>query len=234
MVASLFLKVSKEDFNRRVKTMYIDVAKEFGDVPLVVANDGDVSALAGAMELKDNQVLGIAMGTSEAVGYVDEEGKLKGWLNELAFVPVDFHKDAMVDEWSGDYGCGVKYFSQDGVIKLAEMGGFKFDESLAPAQKLKVIQKLNDEGDKLANEIFENIGTYLGYTLAYYSHFYKIKHVLLLGRVVSGKGGNTILDFAKKVLHEEFPEYANINISMPDEKNRRVGQAIAAASLPKI
>lgn len=234
MVASLFLKVSKEDFNKKVKTMYIDIAKEFGDVPLVVANDGDVTALAGAMELKDNEVLGIAMGTSEAAGYVDEEGKLKGWLNELAFVPVDFNKDAMVDEWSGDYGCGVKYFSQDGVIKLAELGGFKFEEGLAPAQKLKVIQKLNDEGDKLANEIFENIGIYLGYTLAYYCHFYKIKHVLLLGRVVSEKGGNTILDVAKKVLHEEFPEYSNVNIIMPDEKNRRVGQSIAAASLPKI
>ena len=234
MVASLFLKVSKEDFNKRVKTMYIDIAKEFGDVPLVVANDGDVTALAGAMELKDNEVLGIAMGTSEAAGYVDEEGKLKGWLNELAFVPVDFNKSAMVDEWSGDYGCGVKYFSQDGVIKLAELGGFKFDDDLAPAQKLKVIQKLNDEGDKLANEIFENIGIYLGYTLAYYCHFYKIKHVLLLGRVVSGKGGNTILDVAKKVLHDESPEYSNVNIIMPDEKNRRVGQSIAAASLPKI
>lgn len=234
MVASLFLKVSKEDFNKRVKTMYIDIAKEFGDVPLVVANDGDVTALAGAMELKDNEVLGIAMGTSEAAGYVDEEGKLKGWLNELAFVPVDFNKSAMVDEWSGDYGCGVKYFSQDGVIKLAELGGFKFDDDLAPAQKLKVIQKLNDEGDKLANEIFENIGIYLGYTLAYYCHFYKIKHVLLLGRVVSGKGGNAILDVAKKVLHDEFPEYSNVNIIMPDEKNRRVGQSIAAASLPKI
>ena len=234
MVASLFLKVSKEDFNKRVKTMYIDIAKEFGDVPLVVANDGDVTALAGAMELKDNEVLGIAMGTSEAAGYVDEEGKLKGWLNELAFVPVDFNKSAMVDEWSGDYGCGVKYFSQDGVIKLAELGGFKFDDDLAPAQKLKVIQKLNDEGDKLANEIFENIGIYLGYTLEYYCHFYKIKHVLLLGRVVSGKGGNTILDVAKKVLHDEFPEYSNVNIIMPDEKNRRVGQSIAAASLPKI
>lgn len=234
MVASLFLKVSKEDFNKRVKTMYIDIAKEFGDVPLVVANDGDVTALAGAMELKDNEVLGIAMGTSEAAGYVDEEGKLKGWLNELAFVPVDFNKSAMVDEWSGDYGCGVKYFSQDGVIKLAELGGFKFDDDLAPAQKLKVIQKLNDEGDKLANEIFENIGIYLGYTLAYYCHFYKIKHVLLLGRVVSGKGGNTILDVAKKVLHDEFQEYSNVNIIMPDEKNRRVGQSIAAASLPKI
>ena len=233
MVASLFIKVPEENYEK-AKNIYIDIAKEYGDVPLVVANDGDVTALAGAMDLNQDRVLGIAMGTSEAAGYIGLNNSLMGWLNELAFVPVDFHKDAMVDEWSGDYGCGVKYFSQDGVIKLAEMGGFKFDESLAPAQKLKVIQKLNDEGDKLANEIFENIGTYLGYTLAYYSHFYKIKHVLLLGRVVSGKGGNTILDFAKKVLHEEFPEYANINISMPDEKNRRVGQAIAAASLPKI
>ena len=234
MVASLFLKVGKEDFDKHVKNMYIDVAKEFGDVPLVVANDGDVTALAGAMDLNDNQVLGIAMGTSEAVGYVDDEGNLKGWLNELAFVPVDFNKDSMVDEWSGDYGCGVKYFSQDSVIKLAEYGAFKFDETLPPAKKLKIIQKLNDEGDSLANEIFENIGTYLGYTLAYYAHFYKIKHVLLLGRVVSGKGGNTILDVATKVLHEEFPEYGNIEILMPDEKNRRVGQSIAAASLPKL
>ena len=234
MVASLFLKVSKENFDKHVKNMYIDVAKEFGDVPLVVANDGDVTALAGAMDLKDNKVLGIAMGTSEATGYVDENGNLKGWLNELAFVPVDANKDSMVDEWSGDYGCGVKYFSQDSVIKLAEYGGFKFEEGLSPAEKLKVIQKLNAEGDKLANEIYENIGIYLGYTLAYYAHFYKIKYVLLLGRVTSGRGGETILEVAKKVLHEEFPEYSDVNILMPDEKNRRVGQSIAAASLPKL
>ncbi|MFA6611854.1 MAG: ROK family protein [Bacilli bacterium] len=234
MVASLFLKVNKEDFDRRVKTMYIDVAKEFGDVPLFVANDGDVTALAGAMELNDNQVLGIAMGTSEAAGYVDEAGKLKGWLNELAFVPVDFNKNAMVDEWSLDYGCGVKYFSQDGVIKLAKQAGIEFEEHLAPAQKLKIVQKLNEDGDPRANEIFENIGIYLGYTLAYYAHFYQIKHVLLLGRVVSGKGGNTLLEVARSVLHSEFPELKYVEISMPDEANRRVGQSIAAASLPKI
>ena len=234
MVASLFLKVNKEDFNRRVKTMYIDVAKEFGDVPLVVANDGDVTALAGAMELKDNEVLGIAMGTSEAAGYVDETGKLKGWLNELAFVPVNLNKNAMVDEWSFDYGCGVKYFSQDGVIKLAKNAGIELEENLAPAQKLKIVQGLNENGDPRAKEIFENIGIYLGYTLAYYAHFYKIKHVLLLGRVVSGKGGNTILDVARSVLHSEFKELRYIDILMPDEKNRRVGQSIAAASLPKI
>jgi len=232
MVASLFLKVPKEDFESKVKNIYIDIAKEFGDVPLKVCNDGDVTAFAGAQELNDTQILGIAMGTSEAAGYVNKDGNFNGWLSELAFAPVDFNKDAMVDEWSGDYGCGVKYFSQDSVIKLAEMGGFKFEDNLSPAQKLKVIQKLNEEGDKLANEIFENIGIYLGYTIAYYAQFYDIKHILLLGRVVSGKGGNTILEVAQKVLHDEFPEYAHIKLHMPDEMNRRVGQSIAAASLP--
>ena len=31
----------------------------------------------------------------------------------------------MEDEWSGDIGCGVKYFSQDGVIKLAPRAGIE-------------------------------------------------------------------------------------------------------------
>ncbi|MBQ4099711.1 MAG: ROK family protein [Clostridia bacterium] len=231
MVASLFLKVSDDDFEKKVKNMYIDVAKEMGEnIPLEVANDGDVTALAGAIDLNDNCVLGIAMGTSEAVGYINDKGGLNGWLSELAFVPVDYDKDSMVDEWSGDYGCGVKYFSQDSVIKLAEYGGFKFDENLSPAEKLKVIQGLMKEGSPLARQIYEDIGTYLGYTLPYYAMFYDIKHILLLGRVTSGEGGNIVMDRANKVLAEEFPEYS-FRVEMPDEKNRRVGQSIAAASL---
>ncbi len=230
MVASLFLKVPKEDFNKHVKTMYIDIAKEL-DAPLEVANDGDVTALAGAIDLNDNCVLGIAMGTSEAGGYINEKGLLNGWLNEAAFVPVDFNKGAMVDEWSGDYGCGVKYFSQDGVIKLAESAGYKFDEKASPAEKLKVIQKLMQGGDAMAKQIYEDIGVYLGYAIPYYSEFYKIKHLLLLGRVTSGEGGNLIMEKAREVLKAEFPEYADINITMPDETNKRVGQSIAAASL---
>ena len=233
MVASLFLKVPKDDFEKHVKTMYMDIAKEIG-APIEVANDGDVTALAGAIDLNDTAVLGIAMGTSEAVGYINREGCLEGWLNELAFAPVDYSKDAMVDEWSGDYGCGVKYFSQDGVIKLAENAGFKFEEGLSPAEKLKVIQKLMVEGDEMAKNIYECIGIYLGYTLAWYSEFYDIKHALLLGRVTSGKGGDIILEKAKEVINAEFPNYANINVMMPDESNKRVGQSIAAASLPEI
>lgn len=233
MVASLFIKVPEDQFDK-VKTIYIDVAKEFGDVPLVVANDGDVTALAGAIELNDDRVLGIAMGTSEAGGYIGNGGSILGWLNELAFVPVDFNKDSIVDEWSGDYGCGVKYFSQDSVIKLAEYAGINLDEGFSPARKLAVIQDMNNAGDPIANEIFENIGIYLGYTIAYYAMFYDIKHLLLLGRVVSGKGGNTILAKAREVLYGEFSELPHIIIHLPDEASRRVGQSIAAASLPTI
>lgn len=237
MVASLFIKVAKEDFDAKVKNIYINVVKQLEEelgheIPLIVANDGDVTALAGAMDLKDNSVLGIAMGTSEAVGYVDENGNLTGWLSELAFVPADFNKDAMVDEWSLDFGVGCKYFSQDAVIKLAPLAGIELDESLSLAEKLKAVQKLNNEGHEGANAIFETIGIYLAYTLAFYAEFYKIKHVILLGRVTSGKGGDTILEVCKDVLGQKFPEYAHFNICMPSEYMRRVGQSIAAASLP--
>ncbi|MBQ2717102.1 MAG: ROK family protein [Clostridia bacterium] len=232
MVSSLFVKVPKEFYHEHVKTMYIDIAKEL-NIPIEVANDGDVTALAGAIDLNDNGVLGIAMGTSEAGGYINLDGGLNGWISELAFVPVDFSLSAMQDEWSGDIGCGVKYFSQDAVIKLAQNSGFKFEEGLTPAEKLNVIQDLMKNGDEMAKTIYADIGIYLGYAIPFYAEFYDIKHLLLLGRVTSGKGGSIIMENAKKVLEEEF-SHLNINIEMPDEKNKRVGQSIAAASLTEI
>ena len=236
MVASLFLKVSDEDFDRKVKNMYLDVAREIGEnIPIEVANDGDVTALAGAMDLDDDSVLGVAMGTSEAGGYVDPEGNITGWLNELAFVPVDFCREAMVDEWSGDYGCGVKYFSQDGVIKLAPYAGIELDDNLTLAEKLKVVQGLMKNGDQRAADIYDTIGAYFGYAIAYYAEFYDIKHVLIMGRVTSGEGGVILLERAQEVLDKEFPELAKkIQLHIPDENSRRVGQSVAAASLPEI
>ena len=238
MVSSLFLKVKNENpeaFEKVVKNIYTDIAKELGNVPIEVANDGDVTALAGAMDLDDNNVLGVAMGTSEAGGYVDGNGNITGWLNELAFVPVDFNENSMRDEWSGDYGCGVKYFSQDAVIKLAPAAGIELDENASPAEKLKAVQKLMAEGDKRAAKIYETIGVYFGYAVAYYALFYDIKHVLLMGRVSSGEGGSILYKNAEKVLAEEFPEIAaKVTIHLPDESSRRVGQSIAAASLPNI
>ncbi len=232
MVASLFIKVPKERFDREAKDIYIRIAKEIG-APLVVLNDGDVAALAGAMSMGENNVLGIAMGTSEAAGFVDEAGRIRGWLNELAFAPVDLQEGAMEDEWSGDAGCGVKYFSQDGVIKLARAAEIDLAKSDSPAQKLKTVQALTEAGDKRAESVFLSIGAYLGHTAALYNDFYGMKNILLMGRAVSGKGGDLILGEAKRVLAEEYPEIS-VNIMLPDEKMRRVGQAVTAASLPKL
>lgn len=235
MVASLFRQVPDDLYQKHIKNIYIDIAKSMGDIPIEVANDGDVTALAGAMSLDDHQVLGIAMGTSQAAGYVDQKGHITGWLNELCFVPVDFNRDAEVDEWSNDYGCGVSYFSQDAVIKLAPQAHISFDQGLSPADKLKVVQNLAQNNHQGALEIFKTIGIYLGYSLGFYEKFYTMKHVLILGRVTSGIGGDLIIKWAKEVLKVEFEDlYNTINLQLPDEKSRRVGQSIAAASLPNI
>ena len=234
MVASLFIKVPRTNWEK-VKTIYDRAAAEIGDVPIIVANDGDVSALAGAMGLGVGNIMGIAMGTSEAVGYVDKDKNVLGWLNELAFAPVDLQAGAMQDEWSTDYGVGCKYFSQDAVIKLAPIAGIELDPALSPAEKLKVVQALMAEDDERAKAIYETIGAYLAYTVVLYSQFYDIEHMMMLGRVMSGKGGDIILEVCNSILADEFPELARkVEVMLPDEKTRRVGQSVAAATLPEI
>lgn len=234
MVASLFIKVPRER-REEVKSIYTRAAAEIGDVPLVVANDGDVTALAGYMSTGKGNILGIAMGTSEAVGYVNAEGNVLGWINELAFAPVDLAESALQDEWSTDFGVGCKYFSQDCVIKLAPAAGIELDASLSPAEKLKVVQGLANEGHEGALDIFRSIGIYLAHTLVLYSSFYEIDTLLILGRVTSGVGGDLIISECNRVLAEEYPELAEkVNVTLPDEMMRRVGQSVAAASLPEV
>ena len=235
MVASIFRGVPREVFEKKVKNLFLDIKKEWGNIPLEVINDGEVTALTGSMSLDVNRVLGIALGSSQAGGYVNKDGNITGWLNELAFVPVDFNPDAPVDEWSGDRGCGVQYFSQVAAIRLAVSAGIPLDNSQTPAEKLKSIQTLLANGDKKTREIFETLGCYMGYTVAHYADFYDLQHVLILGRVTSGEGGNIILKKAGEVLEKEFPAISSrIALHLPDESNRRVGQAIAAASLPAV
>lgn len=234
-VASLFRGVSKESFERSVKNMFLDIKRQWNNIPFEIVNDGEVTALAGAMSLNQNSVLGIAMGTSQAGGYVTPEGNITSWLNELAFMPVDYNPEAARDEWSGDYGCGVQYFSQQAVGKLIPASGLEVDSALGLPEKLKVVQKAMDNNDERARKIYQTIGTYLGYGVAHYADFYDCKNVLILGRVTSGIGGDVIIDGAKEVLKAEFPELAScIAFHVPDEKDKRHGQAIAAASLPKI
>ena len=231
MVSSLFIKVPKER-REEVKSVYERAAREIGDVPIAVANDGDVTALAGAMSLDTGRVLGIAMGTSEAAGYVNADRRILGWINELAFAPVDLQEDAPQDEWSGDFGVGCKYLSQDAVIRLAARAGIEPEDTLSPAEKLKEVQKLAESGHEGARKVFRSIGCYLAHTLSLYATVYDIGTVLVLGRVSAGIGGDLLMAECRRVLEAEYPELAaSVRVMLPDEKARRVGQSIAAASL---
>jgi predicted NBD/HSP70 family sugar kinase len=236
MVASLFRSIIKNNpakFEPIVKPMFIQFGQEFG-VPLEVINDGDVTALAGALSLETHGMLGIAMGSSEAVGFLSKAGVIMGWLNELAFAPVDYNPAAPPDEWSGDCGVGALYFSQQAVNKLAPAAGYQFPATMGLPVRLKAVQAAMDMNDEVTGQIFESIGIYLGYTIAHYADFYDFDHLLILGRVTSGRGGEIILARANEVLQDEFPELAaRIELHVPDEQSRRVGQAVAAASLPK-
>jgi predicted NBD/HSP70 family sugar kinase len=233
MVASLFRAVPEDQFGA-VRELFNRLGSELG-VPLVVINDGDVTALAGAMSLEENGVLGIAMGSSEAAGYVDPQGHIRGWLSELAFAPVDFNPAAALDDWSGDCGVGASYFSQQCVFRLAPKAGLDLPEGVSDAERLVFVQDKLEKGHAGAENIWRSMGIFLGYAIPHYADFYDMKHVLVLGRCTSGRGGTLILENALEVLKNEFPDLAaRIHVQLPDEKSRRVGQSIAAASLPDL
>ena len=235
MISSIFYCVPRDRWEE-VKTVFERAAAEINpNAPVLVANDGDVSALAGAMGLGKGNLMGLAMGTSEAVGYVDRDQNVLGWINELAFAPVDLQEGALQDEWSTDFGVGCKYFSQDAVIKLAPVAGIEVPADLSLAEKLKFVQKLMEADDERAVAVFETIGAYLAYATVQYSQFYDLDYLMLMGRVMSGKGGDTILKVCNEILADEYPAIAKkCLVTLPDEKMRRVGQAVAAASLPKL
>jgi predicted NBD/HSP70 family sugar kinase len=231
MVASLFRGIPSEKFPQ-IRDLFLRIRSELG-VPLEVINDGDVTALAGSMAIGENGILGIAMGSSQAAGYVNLEGHIMGWLNELAFSPVDYSSSAPVEEWSGDRGCGASYFSQQCVFRLAQAAGIQVPVDLPDVERLAFVQARLESGDEKALQIWQSMGVYLGYGIAQYAGFYDIQHVLILGRCTSGSAGTLLVEGANTVLQAEFPELSGrISLHLPDEKIRRVGQSVAAASLP--
>jgi len=232
-IASLFRGVRDEAvFDAKVRDMFVDLAREYA-VPFEVLNDGDVTALAASMSLGRNAVLGVAMGTSVAAGYVDQAGNLTNWLSELAFVPIDYRADGPTDEWSGDQGCAVQYFSQQGVGRLLPLAGIELPPALKLPEQLEELQRLMLQGDPRARKVYEAIGIALGYSIAHFASFYEMGCLLIMGRVTSGQGGSLIIEHAQAVLRDEFPEL-RIDLVVPSEKDKRHGQAVAAASLPSL
>ena len=235
-LASLFRAVKEKNPAKfpEAQNMFYRIEKDWG-VPFAVYNDGDVTALAGMISMGKNGILGVAMGSSEAVGYVDPKRRMTGRICELAFAPVDFNPCAPKDEWSGDYGVGAMAFSQQAVNWLAEKYGFKFPKAMKLPERLKVVQAAMEKGDAKALKVYLEIGRFLAHAMPWYNEFFDYENMMILGRVTSGLGGEIILETAKRILADVYPEWAEkIDLFMPDEKARRLGQSVAAAQIPVI
>ena len=235
-IASLFRAVKEKNPSKfeTAQNMFFRIEKDW-NVPFAIYNDGDVTALAGMITMGRKGILGVAMGSSEAVGYVDMKGRMTGRISELAFAPVDFNPDAPKDEWSGDAGVGAMAFSQQAVNWLAVKEGFKFPKSMKLPERLKVVQAAMEKGDAKALKVYIQIGRFLAHAIPWYNEFYDYENMMILGRVTSGLGGEVILETSKAMLKDVYPEWAEkIDIFMPDEKARRLGQSVAAAQIPVI
>merc|ERR1719362_510541 len=104
------------------------------------------------------------------------------------------------------------------------------------AQCLKKVQAAMKDAalEPQVRKIYESIGVYMGYAIAQYCEYLDIKNVLILGRVTTGAGGEIMMEWAQKVLTEEFPDLADIKFHTPSEHMKRVGQCVAAAALPEL
>ena len=235
-LASLLRAVKEKNPSKfeQGQNMFYRIEKDWG-VPFAVYNDGDVTALAGMLSMNKNGILGVAMGSSEAVGYVDPKRRMTGRICELAFAPVDFNPCAPKDEWSGDYGVGAMAFSQQAANWLAQKYGFKFPKAMKLPERLKVVQAAMEKGDAKALKVYLEIGRFLAHAIPWYNEFYDYENMMILGRVTSGLGGEVILETAKRILKDVYPEWAEkIDVFMPDEQARRLGQSVAAAQIPVI
>jgi predicted NBD/HSP70 family sugar kinase len=235
-LASLFRAVKEKNPSKfeTAQNLFFRIEKDWG-VPFAVYNDGDVTALAGMITMNKKGILGVAMGSSEAVGYVDPKGSMTGRISELAFAPVNFNPNAPKCEWSGDAGVGAMAFSQQAVNWLAQEYGFKFPKSMKLPERLKTVQAAMEKGDSRALKVYIQIGRFLAHAIPWYNEFYDYENMMILGRVTSGLGGEVILETAKTVLADVYPEWAEkIDVFMPDEKARRLGQSVAAAQIPVI
>ena len=204
---SLFRGVPEDVFDARVKDLFLEIRKAWNDVPFEVVNDGEVTALAGSMSLGENAILGIALGTSTAAGYVTPEGNITSWLNELAFVPVDYNPAAPADEWSGDYGVGAQYFSQQASAGCCRPPASSRRPSMPLPERLKLVQSLMAEGDRPRAADLPDHRHLLRLRRGALRRVLRLAHVLVLGRVTSGPGGDCIVGGAREVLEVEFPSW---------------------------
>lgn len=162
--------------------MFFTLQARWGGAPFEVANDGEVTALAGSMSLYYS---GRSAPVRRRLRHAG--GQHHALVNELAFAPVDYRAGRAT---SGPATMGVAC----SIFRNRRSGGWRVPpafpsrpRSRCPEQ-LVVVQEAMHAGDKRARAIFETIGVCFGYAIAHYADFYELRNLLILGRVTSGEG----------------------------------------------
>ena len=213
ILANLFEKVDRSIHLDDINNFYVNAVKRLENrlnkkINYIVLNDGDVSSIAGMNHYKLDNVLGLALGTSFASGYVNNN-KVYPYLNELSSIPFDINNESTVFD----------YLSQEGVIRYAKLFNISFDKNLSKAEKLKVVQELFNQGNYSAKKVFYEIGSLLASFINYISNFIIVNNVILQGRVLSDNSGKYLYEVCKEKVHD------NLNVFLPEESFVRLGQA---------
>lgn len=225
---SLFTSCSEKDKKEGIRVLLKEISHElFPNATFSLINDGDASALGASFLYEKDSVLGLSLGTSLAGGYV-KNGFLYPYLNELSKVPVNFSSFAKRHYQLGIKGSASEYLSQKGIIALTEESGVELKGTLP--EKLLMVQVLAEQGNDEVLQAYRTFGKRLGSCVLYFSLFLDFSCVFLLGRVLSGKGGETLLESANEYLASKGSE---LTLFSADERFKRLGQAYVAACLEK-
>lgn len=241
VISGLCMGLSEKHFREKITHMGEIIKKRFAGVDVDVAHDGDVAALWAYVEMNLGNVLGLALGTGLGAGFVDKNGHITGFLCEIGKSLIDMSDRAPEHIYYHTRGPALHYLSQNAAFRLATEKDIEVNHIKEPAEKLRYIQKLAEEGNSGAIELFEMIGYYLAVAVVEFYDYFGMEHVVLFGRVTTGIAGEILFSRAKQVLENKFNDFAGkIQLHLPTTHkmnaniSREFGQAIAAAYLSSI
>lgn len=181
-------------------------AKELGELtglPCMGGNDVKTAGLGemwkgGAAEYKDAVFITIGTGVGAAI-IVDGKVILgaKGAAGEVGHIKVDMEEKEACG--CGGIGCAEQYASAPGIVKMAKK---KLAEGDAPSIlrdkeiTAKAVFDAYKEGDKLAEEVVEKFGHYLGYSLAATAAVVDPEAFIIGGGV--SKAGDVLVEVVQK------------------------------------
>ena len=179
-VSSLFRGISQEDFEKSIRNLFHALKTEWNDIPFEMANDGDVTAMAGAMAIDDSAVLGSLDGDQPRRRLHPPQG-FSHRVDQRARVRACGLPRGCRHQMNGAATMVAAFNTSrnKALAALLPLSGIEVSEGLGLPEKLEVVQEKMAQGDERAAAIYRTIGTCFGYTIAHFAEFYEFRHLLI-------------------------------------------------------